>query len=99
MEARALAGFRGHPDSSLVLLNDALAGRQTDAEALVLFSRVEAPEWGEYVLVVFGVNPDTVVGDRDLPTVSLTGRINADDGWLFAAELERIRDQILQQLA
>src|SRR5579862_3627382 len=96
------ASFAGdgslEPDSSAILLHNALADRQADTAAGVLFAGVQAFEKPENLIRVARLDPDPVVGDRKNPPAVLARRGNLYTGVLLATVLERVAEQILEQL-
>src|SRR6187200_2498213 len=68
VEARAAPGLgRGEPDAAAVELDDLAAHGQADAGAIVGIARVQALEDHEDPVGVLVVDPDPVVGHREVP--------------------------------
>src|SRR5579883_763990 len=99
MEAGTRAGPRFDPDTSPVPLDDLLAQRQADARPWICFAGVQPLENDEDALGVARIDADAVVGDGEqiLRTAALGA--HAHDRWRFAAELHRVANQILEDLA
>src|ERR1044071_2564595 len=98
MELAALARGRRHPDRSAMALDDLLADREADAGAGVFPHRVQPLEDHEDALEVLRLDADAVVGDGDLPRIALVLGADVDARYAGAAELERVADQVLEQL-
>src|SRR5690606_25778613 len=107
VEGGAVAGFGLVPDPPAVPLDDLLAHRQPDPRPLVLVAGVEALEDLKYPLAVLRGDPDPVVGHRELPAgfLSVLADVahalggDGDLGRVLAAELHRVADEVLQELA
>ena len=61
VEARALAGLRGHPDPAGVVVQNLLTDRQADAVAGILLAAVKPLEHHENAIPVLRVDSDAVV--------------------------------------
>src|SRR5438132_848988 len=98
MERAAGAGLRADPDAPAVALGDLLTDRKPDAGPGVLAHRMQALEQHEDALEVLRLDADAVVGDADVPLAGLLHRADMDVRPRRAAELERIADQVLEDL-
>ena len=105
-ESRALVGPTVCINLAIMALDDLAAGRQADAGAFVLAAAVQALEDREDLVLVLVVEADAVVGNREAAEVAdgATARdnlsINAHDRLAAGlAELQRVANQVLQQLA
>ena len=54
-----------------MLVDDSLTGREPDAGTFVAASWVQTAERRKDLVMVLGVNADTVVGDRNVPVAAL----------------------------
>src|SRR5688572_19133643 len=75
-EHRALVRDRLDTDAAAVPLDDLAAEGQSDARALVFLTRVQPLEHLEDPLEVLRLDPDTVVGHRELPRRSFARRLD-----------------------
>ena len=87
------------PDPPAVAFDDLAADREADAGALVGLALVQAAEHLEDLLAILGRDADAAVGDRDLrhPVRRRLGA-HPHPRAPVVAELQRVRDQVLQQL-
>src|SRR5262245_9677714 len=92
------AGLRFHPDAPAVALDDLLADRQADAGAGVLAAAVQALEHLEQPPGLARVNADAVIPHGELPVPVHPPRGNVDAGGRLPAKLERVGDEVLQDL-
>src|SRR5947207_11340852 len=100
MERRARAGRRLYPDAAAVAVGDPPADRQADAGAGVLLAAVEPAEHLENALGVALLDADAVVAYDDVPLTRLVDALDANlRRDVVARELDRVGDQVLQQLA
>src|SRR5688500_2972274 len=98
-EHRAAALARLDPDLAALALHDLAADREADARALEGLAVVQALEHLEHALAVLRVDPDAVVGHGDPPLgVVLALRRDPHPRAHAGAELEGVRDQVLQHL-
>jgi hypothetical protein len=88
--------LRLEPNAPAVALHDPLADRQADARARVFIPGVQALEDHEQPLRVLGIDPDPVVLDGEDPRTPVVPRRHVDPRGLAAAELDRVRDQVLE---
>src|SRR4051795_12497268 len=98
MERAAGAELRLEPDAPAVALGDLLADGKADAGAGVLAHGMQALEQHEDALEVLRLDADAVVGDADAPVAALVDGRDVDPRYARAAELERVADQVLEQL-
>src|SRR3954447_1194958 len=98
MERAAGAELRLEPDAPAVALGDLLADGKADARAGVLAHGMQALEQHEDALEVLRLDADAVVGDADAPLGIFLLRRDVDARRRLAAELERIADQVLEEL-
>src|SRR5437764_14176871 len=98
-ELTAAAGRRLDPDPAAVDVNDSLADGQADTRARILVGAVQTREHAEDALGLRRVDADPVVPNAEAPAVGHLGRPDADARRLVAGELDRVRDQVLEQLA
>src|SRR5437763_12165784 len=91
-------GARLDPDAPAVAVDDLAGDGQADAGARVRVARVQALEHLEDALAVARVDADAVVGDREVPRVGLAARGDLHQRSRLAAELQRVGDQVLEQL-
>lgn len=79
-------------------LDNSLTEGKTYSCAGIFFSRVEALENDEQLVLVPRINADTVVPHREYTTVIILLSRNVYP-WLFlASELDRVTDQVLEYL-
>src|SRR6478736_7387543 len=98
-EDRTTAVALVDPDPPAVAFDDLAADRETDAGALVLLAVVEAAEHLEDLLAPVGRDTDAAVGDGDLRHPGRAGLVaHPDLCVLVCAELQGVRDQVLQRL-
>src|SRR5436190_18659266 len=98
VERRPLIGLRVEPDPASSLLDDALADRETDAAAGVLVARVVPAEEVEDVVRERGVDADPVVLHRESDELAVADSGDFDDRGAVALELDRVRDEVLEEL-
>ena len=98
MEFRALANLRFHPDASAVPFDDFFAEGKADAGARIFAPAVQALEDDEDAFGVFRGNPNAVVAHDEMPAPVFFAGADVNDGRPFAAELDRIADEVLEQL-
>src|SRR5574341_1244391 len=102
VECRALIRIRraarADPDASAVALHHLLADRQPDAGARVLALVVQALEHHEDALVVLRLDADAVVLHFKGPFLGAFDDAHMDPGHGIRAELERVADQVLEEL-
>ena len=71
-------------------IDDSLTQRKSDPRSVVLFTRVKALEDLEDLVLVVGVDADSVVGDRyDLLFTGSFGR-DLDSGWRIATVFDGV---------
>src|SRR5436309_3357603 len=80
-------------------VDDSLADGQADTRARVFVGAVQTREHAEDALGLRRVDADPVVPNAEAPAVGHLGRPDADARRLVAGELDRVRDQVLEQLA
>src|ERR1700754_375596 len=98
-EDGALARRAGGGDRAVVALDDLAAECEADPGAGVLAARVQALERAEDARRVLRLEADAVVGDADLGRAVQGVRVDAHArGNAVAVELDRVGDQVLQQL-
>src|SRR5881394_390729 len=97
-ECRATSKLRLHPDATAVPFDDLLADCEPDAGARVLRPCMEPLEELEDPLAVLGIDTDPVVADREDPLRLRAPRRDVHPGGGGAAELDRVRDQVLEEL-
>src|SRR6185295_4331385 len=97
-ERRPASEFGLHADPAAVPLHDLLADRQPDAVALILAPGVEALKDPEDALEVLRLDPDAVVLHREAPRLAFPHGGDVDLRGLGPAELDRIGDQVLEEL-
>src|SRR5215207_3997593 len=96
-EDAAAALARGEADLAALALDDLAADRQPDARALERLAIVQPLEHLEHALAMLRVDSDAVVGDLDAPhPVVHALRRDPEASAPSRAELERVRDQVLQ---
>src|ERR1700732_2005787 len=88
-----------HPDAPAVPLHDLLANRQPDAGARMGAAAVQALEHHENPLEIFRRNTDAVVLHRKVPEYAVRFSMELNLRALIATELDRIGNQVLEQLA
>src|SRR4051794_26660848 len=98
MERAAGAELRLDPDAPAVALGDLFADGEADAGAGVFAHGMQALEQHENALEVLRLDADAVVGDADAPLRVFLQRRDANARHRLAAELERIADQVLEEL-
>ena len=81
-----------------MLLDHLLADRQADSVPGIFRARVQAPENLENIFRVFGGDADPVIGHGKDPFFSLHFRIHSNHGWLGAAKLDGVSDEVLKYL-
>src|SRR3569833_517623 len=89
---------RVEPDPAAVVFDDLLAHRQADARPRVDVLGMQALEDEEDALTVLGVHPDAVVGAGELPAGAVAAGADVHARRLVAVELDRVADEVLQQL-
>src|SRR3954453_13534431 len=99
METRPPAWLRLRPDPAPVSLHDSLADRQAAPRARVLLLGVQPLEDHEDPPRVARVEPDPVIADREHPLLALASGGEVDVGRALAPELDRVADQVLEELA
>src|SRR4051812_3309979 len=98
MEPAALAGRRLDPDAPAVALDHLAADGEADAGAGVLAHRVQALEHHEDALEVLRLDADAVVADDDVVFIGFFAPGDVDPGHARSPELERVADQVLEEL-
>src|SRR6185503_2655446 len=99
MERASAVGVAFDPDPPTMTLDDPLADGEADAAARVFVPAVQPLEYGEDPGGVFGLDPDSVVRDREDPVSLVTGRRYVDSRHGAGGdELDRVRDEVLEQL-
>src|SRR5262249_52747798 len=93
------ARLRLGPDPAAVALDDLLADREADPGPGVAVPRVQALEDDEDPLRVPHLEADAVVSYRDDPLLAFAVRLDPDVRRILPAELDRVRDQVLEELA
>src|ERR1035437_1695493 len=86
------------PDSAPMALDNLLADGQPDAGAGIGLARVQALEDLENAFKILRINADAIVPHPEDPAFRLGPGADVDFGRAFAAELEGVGDQILEQL-
>src|SRR5439155_2048523 len=86
------------PDAPAVAPDDLLDDGQADAGAGIRVAGVQALEHLEDALAVARVDADAVVGDLEVPVLALAARADLDARGGLAAELQRVGDEVLEQL-
>src|SRR5690242_16860233 len=86
------------PDAPAVPVDDLLADRQPDAGAGIFVAIVQALEHEEDALAVLRIEPDAVVRDAERPRAAVLARRDVHARGFGAAELERVGDQVLEEL-
>ena len=97
VKCRALALLRLDPDSTAVVSDDPFADGKADARTGDL-TAVETFEDSEDSFVVFGRDALTVITNREPPLASLALRGQTDFWPVETPVLQRIRNQVLEQL-
>src|SRR5690348_1215814 len=97
-ERASLPGPSVDPDASTVPVDDLLADRKSDPGAGIFVAVVQALEHEEDALAVLRIEPDAVVGDREEPRAVVFAGAHVHARTLGAVELERIRDEVLEEL-
>ena len=98
MERAANAQLRLDPDAPAMALDDLLADGKADAGARVLAHGMQPLKQHEDALEVLRLDADAVVGHRDAPFARLLGGAHVDARQRRPAELERVADQVLEEL-
>src|SRR6185503_5446764 len=99
IEARAIAWTRLHPDAPAMALDHLLADGEADAGARIL-ALVEQPlEHHEDALEILRLDADAVIPHFDLKFGIFFRNADVDARHGVGPELERVADQVLQQLA
>ena len=98
VEGGAVAGRALDPDPPAVLVDDLLADREPDARARVAIGAVQAVERAEDDLGLVRIQADAVVADGDHRHVAVTAGEHLDPRVGVARELDRVGEQVLQQL-
>ena len=98
VEDGAAGGGGFNPDAAAVAFDDALADGQADAGAGV-FCAVEALEDCEDVAGVLGIDAEAIVGNGKNPVPAGFAGREVDARGIIAVIFDRVRDEILQQLA
>src|SRR5260221_3708868 len=98
MECTAGAGLRGDPDAPAVALDHFLADGEADTGARVLGLVVQTLEHHEDALEILRLDTDAIVADGELEVGFLFDAGDVDPGHRRRAELERVADQVLEQL-
>ena len=93
-----MSRLRLHRDAASVAFHDPLADGKANARALVGGAGVKTLKDDEDAVEVLGLDADAVVLHRDRPAAFVLLRIDAHDQRLRAAELQRVADQVLEQL-
>ena len=94
----SLSGQRIHPNFATVVVHHAATNRQSDACACVLVLPVQAFEHLENTFVVFLLGANAVVFYGYHPLTGLPGRRDSNDRRTTLAVLERVADEVEQQL-
>src|SRR5258708_7379266 len=98
MEGAAFAEFRLDPDAPAVTLDHLLADGEPDARSRVFDLVVQPLEHHEDALEVLRLDADAIVLHHEFPVIGFRHTKNIDSGNGCRAELERVADQILQEL-
>ena len=99
-EGRSAARFRPDPDLAIHQLDEAFADREAQARATVppgdrCVGLRETPEQGRDLV---GCDPDPGIGDRDVQAGAIGVVMGGDDDPAPFGELDRIGDQVEQDL-
>src|SRR2546421_248175 len=97
LEGSAAPGFRFHPDSSTLALDNLLAQRQTDASAGNFLS-VQPFEHAEDAVFVLRFDTDSIVPHCKTPRFRIFLRRDVDGGRFPGSVLDRIGNQVLEKL-
>src|SRR5206468_7185881 len=92
------SSLRFGPDAAALAFDDLLADSQDDAGSRVFLLDVQALEDDEDPRGVLGIEADAVVADGEDPLVAFAPGRDMDEGRGLAAELDRVADQILEDL-
>src|SRR5260221_1577118 len=98
VKGRPLPWLRFDPNLAAVPFDDFLAKRQSDAGAGIFLPAVQALKEDENAPEILGRDPDPIVPDRKLPFQALAFDLHLNHWRLRAAELDRVADQVLEQL-
>src|SRR5690606_19569126 len=98
-EGGAGSGLGLEPDPTAVALHHLLADRQANPGSRVVGPAVKALEEHENTVGIFRRDSDAVVrhGEDPLPAFQASGYVNPW-GFVRSVELQRIRDEVLEQL-
>ena len=98
LKSRTVGAIRLDPDLSPIALDNLLADGKPNAIARILGASVQPLEDDKNIVDVFGRYADAVVAYAEKPMrVALLG-LHGNFGRLAAAELDRVPNQILQEL-
>src|SRR5687768_5634100 len=97
-ECRADARLGLDLDAPPVALDDLLADREADAGAVIVAAAVQPLEQDEDALEVFSRDADAVVADPETAHLAVGFGRDVDAHRVLAPELQRIAEQVLEQL-
>src|SRR5262249_28923057 len=99
VEGRALAGLGFDPDTAAMVLDDLPAHGKADAGALVFRAVMEPLEDEEDALQVLFLDADAGVAHLEVPLLAFLHGLDMHlDGTIVGPELDRVADQVLEQL-
>ena len=99
MECGALFGFGLNPDAAPMPLDDLFANGKPDAGAGIFAAGMQALKDKEDALEVLRLDADAIIVYTEMPGVRQVFHCYVDLRRAFAAELDGVADQVLEQLS